>query len=61
MKNGSSVREALETMRSRPSVGVTAPVRFDANGDVIGRPWVAIQVQRNTNGKLEFRAVGYAK
>ena len=61
MKNGTSVREALETMRSQPSVGVTAPVRFDANGDVIGRPWVAIQVQRNANGKLGFQAVGYAK
>ncbi len=61
MKNGTTVREALETMRSRPSVGVTAPVRFDANGDVIGRPWVAIAVKRTTSGKLVFQAVGYAK
>ena len=61
LKNGSDVRAALETMRSKPSVGVTAPVRFDANGDVLGRPWVAIQVQRNGKGKLGFQAVGYAK
>ena len=61
LKNGSDVRAALETMRSKPSVGVTAPVRFDANGDVLGRPWVAIQVQRDGKGKLGFQAVGYAK
>ena len=61
LKTGVDVRAALETMRVTPSVGVTAPVRFDANGDVIGRPWVAIQIQRNPNGKLAFQAVGYAK
>ena len=61
LKSGADVRAALETMRVTPSVGVTAPVRFDANGDVIGRPWVAIQIQRNPNGKLAFQAVGYAK
>ena len=61
LKSGTDVRAALETMRLRPSVGVTAPVLFDANGDVIGRPWVAIQVQRNSNSKLTFQALGYAK
>lgn len=61
LNSGTDVRAALETMRVTPSVGVTAPVRFDANGDVLGRPWVAIGVQRNSNGKLGFQAVGYAK
>ena len=61
LKSGADVRVALETMRLQPSVGVTAPVRFDANGDVIGRPWVAIAVKRNSSGKLTFQAVGYAK
>ncbi len=61
LKSGADVRAALETMRVTPSVGVTAPVRFDANGDVIGRPWVAIAVKRNASGKLVFQAVGYAK
>lgn len=61
LKSGDDVRAALETMRTTPSAGVTAPVRFDANGDVVGRPWVAIQVQPNNAGALTFRAIGYAK
>jgi branched-chain amino acid transport system substrate-binding protein len=50
------VKTALETFRSKPGVGITAPVKFDANGDVIGRPFVAIQVK---DGK--FVAIGLAK
>jgi branched-chain amino acid transport system substrate-binding protein len=50
------IKTALESFRSKPGVGVTAPVKFDANGDVIGRPFVAIQVK---NGK--FIAIGLAK
>ena len=50
------VKTALESFRNKPGVGVTAPVKFDANGDVIGRPFVAIQVK---DGK--FVAIGLAK
>jgi ABC-type branched-subunit amino acid transport system substrate-binding protein len=62
LKTGSDVRAALETFRKTPGQGVTAPVRFDTNGDVVGRPWVGIQVQRNaSSGTLRFQAIGYAK
>jgi branched-chain amino acid transport system substrate-binding protein len=61
LKSGSDVRKALETFQKTPGLGVTAPVRFDANGDVVGRPWVAIQVQRAASGTLRFQAIGYAK
>ena len=61
LKSSEDVRRSLETFRTTPGPGVTAPVRFDANGDVVGRPWVAIQVQRNPSGKLRFQAIGYAK
>ncbi len=61
LDSAKDVRTTLETFQKIPGPGVTAPVRFDANGDVIGRPWVAIQVQRNKDGKLGFQAVGYAK
>jgi branched-chain amino acid transport system substrate-binding protein len=61
LKSGADVRAALETMRTRPSAGVTAPVRFDANGDVVGRPWVAIQVVPNAQGTLTFKATGFAR
>jgi ABC-type branched-subunit amino acid transport system substrate-binding protein len=50
-----SVRTALETFRTRPGPGITGLVQFDANGDVVGRPWVAIQVK---NGG--FQAIGLA-
>jgi branched-chain amino acid transport system substrate-binding protein len=50
------VKSALETFRTTPGVGITAPVKFDVNGDVIGRPFVAIQVK---DGK--FVAIGLAK
>jgi branched-chain amino acid transport system substrate-binding protein len=62
LKGGADVRKALETFQKTPGQGVTAPVRFDANGDVVGRPWVAIQVQRASSGNaLRFQAIGYAK
>jgi branched-chain amino acid transport system substrate-binding protein len=62
LKTGSDVRAALETFRKTPGQGVTAPVRFDTNGDIVGRPWVGIQVQRNaSSGTLRFQAIGYAK
>jgi branched-chain amino acid transport system substrate-binding protein len=51
-----AIKTALESFRTKPGVGVTAPVKFDANGDVIGRPFVAIQVK---DGK--FVAIGLAK
>ena len=51
-----AIKTALESFRSKPGVGITAPVKFDANGDVIGRPFVAIQVN---DGK--FVAIGLAK
>jgi branched-chain amino acid transport system substrate-binding protein len=51
-----AIKTALESFRNKPGVGVTAPVKFDANGDVIGRPFVAIQVK---DGK--FIAIGLAK
>jgi branched-chain amino acid transport system substrate-binding protein len=50
------VRAALETFRQQPGPGVTAPVRFNADGDVIGRPWIAITVK---GGK--FKAIGAVK
>lgn len=49
------VRAGLETFRTRPGPGITAPVRFDANGDVVGRPWVAIIVRDGA-----FQAIGLA-
>jgi branched-chain amino acid transport system substrate-binding protein len=51
-----AIKTALESFRSKPGVGVTAPVKFDANGDVIGRPFVAIQVKES-----KFIAIGLAK
>jgi branched-chain amino acid transport system substrate-binding protein len=51
-----AIKTALETFRTKPGVGITAPVKFDVNGDVIGRPFVAIQVK---DGK--FVAIGLAK
>jgi branched-chain amino acid transport system substrate-binding protein len=51
-----AIKKALEGFRTKPGVGITAPVKFDANGDVIGRPFVAIQVK---DGK--FVAIGLAK
>jgi ABC-type branched-subunit amino acid transport system substrate-binding protein len=51
-----AIKTALESFRTRPGVGVTAPVKFDANGDVIGRPFVAIQVNEG-----KFVAIGLAK
>jgi branched-chain amino acid transport system substrate-binding protein len=51
-----AIKTALESFRNKPGLGVTAPVKFDANGDVIGRPFVAIQVK---DGK--FVAIGLAK
>jgi branched-chain amino acid transport system substrate-binding protein len=51
-----AIKTALEGFRTKPGVGVTAPVKFDVNGDVIGRPFVAIQVK---DGK--FVAIGLAK
>ncbi len=51
-----AIKTALESFRSKPGVGVTAPVKFDANGDVIGRPFVAIQVKEG-----KFVAIGLAK
>jgi branched-chain amino acid transport system substrate-binding protein len=50
------IKAALETFRVKPGIGITAPVKFDVNGDVIGRPFVAIQVK---DGK--FVAIGLAK
>jgi branched-chain amino acid transport system substrate-binding protein len=62
LKGGADVRKALETFQKTPGQGVTAPVRFDVNGDVVGRPWVAIQIQRASSGNaLRFQAIGYAK
>ena len=55
-ENGEGMRLALETLRAKPIDGITSPIRFDQNGDMNDRPWVAITVQ---NGK--FKAVGYAK
>jgi branched-chain amino acid transport system substrate-binding protein len=55
-ENGEGVRLALETLRTKPISGITSPIRFDQNGDMNDRPWVAITIE---NGK--FKAVGYAK
>jgi branched-chain amino acid transport system substrate-binding protein len=55
-EDGEGMRLALESLRSKPIVGITSPIRFDQNGDMNDRPWVAISVE---NGK--FKAVGYAK
>ena len=55
-KARAAIKTALEGFRTKPGLGVTAPVKFDANGDVIGRPFVAIQVK---DGK--FVAIGLAK
>jgi branched-chain amino acid transport system substrate-binding protein len=55
-QNGEGVRLALETLRQKPIAGITSPIRFDQNGDMNDRPWVAITIE---NGK--FKAVGYAK
>ena len=55
-KARAAIKTALEGFRTKPGVGITAPVKFDANGDVIGRPFVAIQVK---DGK--FVAIGLAK
>ncbi len=49
------LRAGLETFKNKPGPGVTAPVRFDSNGDVKDRPFVVVQV---TDGK--FEAVGLA-
>lgn len=49
------VKSGLETFRTRPGPGITAPVKFDANGDVVGRPWVAITVKDGA-----FQAIGLA-
>ncbi len=49
------VKAGLETFRTRPGPGITAPVKFDANGDVVGRPWVAITVKDGA-----FQAIGLA-
>jgi branched-chain amino acid transport system substrate-binding protein len=50
------LKKALESFRSKPGIGVTAPIKFDVNGDVIGRPFVAIQVKVG-----KFVAIGLAK
>jgi branched-chain amino acid transport system substrate-binding protein len=50
------IKLALESFRTKPGLGITAPVKFDANGDVIGRPFVAIQVKEG-----KFVAIGLAK
>lgn len=49
------VKDGLDTFRTRPGEGVTAPIKFDANGDVVGRPFVAIQAKNN-----KFVALGLA-
>ena len=49
------VKAGLETFRTRSGAGITAPVKFDANGDVVGRPWVAITVKDGA-----FQAIGLA-
>lgn len=49
------VKDGLETFRNKAGEGVTAPVKFDANGDVVGRPFVAIQAKNN-----KFVALGLA-
>jgi branched-chain amino acid transport system substrate-binding protein len=49
------IKAGLETFRTRPGPGITAPVKFDANGDVVGRPWVAITVKDGA-----FQAIGLA-
>jgi branched-chain amino acid transport system substrate-binding protein len=55
-EDGEGMRLALESLRTKPIDGITSPIRFDVNGDMNDRPWVAIAVE---NGK--FKAVGYAK
>jgi branched-chain amino acid transport system substrate-binding protein len=55
-ENGEGMRLALETLRTKPIEGITSPIRFDVNGDMNDRPWVAITIK---NGK--FKAIGYAK
>jgi branched-chain amino acid transport system substrate-binding protein len=54
--NGEAVRLGLETFKINPGPGITSPVRFDDNGDIVGRPWVAITVE-NT----KFKAIGAVK
>jgi branched-chain amino acid transport system substrate-binding protein len=49
------VKDGLDTFRTKPGEGVTAPIKFDANGDVVGRPFVAIQAKNN-----KFVALGLA-
>jgi branched-chain amino acid transport system substrate-binding protein len=49
------VKDGLETFRTKPGEGVTAPIKFDANGDVVGRPFVAIQAKNK-----KFVALGLA-
>jgi branched-chain amino acid transport system substrate-binding protein len=49
------VKDGLDTFRTKAGEGVTAPVKFDANGDVVGRPFVAIQAKNN-----KFVALGLA-
>jgi branched-chain amino acid transport system substrate-binding protein len=49
------VKDGLDTFRAKPGEGVTAPVKFDANGDVVGRPFVAIQAKNK-----KFVALGFA-
>jgi branched-chain amino acid transport system substrate-binding protein len=50
------VKAALESFGQSPGPGVTAPVRFNADGDVIGRPWIAITVKKG-----KFQAIGAVK
>ncbi len=54
--NGEAVRSGLETFRTNPGPGVTSAVRFDDNGDIVGRPWVAITVEN-----AKFKAIGTVK
>jgi branched-chain amino acid transport system substrate-binding protein len=49
------VKDGLDTFRIKPGEGVTAPIKFDTNGDVVGRPFVAIQAKNN-----KFIALGLA-
>jgi branched-chain amino acid transport system substrate-binding protein len=50
------VKAGLETFREKPGPGITSAIRFNVDGDIIGRPYVAIRVE---GGK--FKAIGLAK
>ncbi len=49
------VKDGLDTFQTKSGEGVTAPIKFDANGDVVGRPFVAIQAKNK-----QFVALGLA-